>query len=348
MQAAAVLRSGPVGPPGLTGVADLGRAAVASTADATAASALSTASVDAVLASLPISAGGGSAAREPGLQTRVGALQQGADYLDRLGQSVQDFKQRLSLAIARGDGDTAALQASVDRIEALWQARRTDAGGQLDAQLQPPSGAPAQQRFQVRGLDAASLQGGGPETLNLRVPGLPTQARVQIQGDSAAQGAKALRDALAPAGVQLGAQGGTLWFSVDESRWPALRDGLAVQGNGRRFPSGQSVRPALDPAPAAVDTRQWRVGSVDERRATLRSLTQVQARIAKARQGCDAALGQSSVPVSDADLGTDAAAALGRTLGSAMQDADFKQLAALSPALRGLHRERVRQMLSGG
>ena len=351
----------PVSRPALQGIGELSRAAVPtaganapSAPDAVAGATAPSSALDALLASLPAQLPNGSAVREPGLQTRVGALQQGADYLDRLGQQVQGLRQQLSQSLANGGSDAGALQASIDQVDKLWQARSTDAGGLLDAQLQPPAtsgpaaDAPAQQRFQVRGLDAASLQKDGAEVLRLRVPGQGAPVRAQIDGGSASQGAKALRDALAPAGVQVQAQSGTLWFSVDQSRWPAVRDGLTVQGDGKRFPSGQAVRPALQTAPDAVDTRQWRVGSTDEQRATLRSVTQAQGRIAAARKGYSAALDQAATASSSSDATTDAtqAADLGQNLAGSLRQADFSQVAALSPALRGLHRDRVRQLLS--
>ncbi|MBV8503241.1 MAG: hypothetical protein JO006_16175 [Paucibacter sp.] len=338
--------------PALQGVGGLGRPTGTLSIDAPASSdSAPTPALDQLLALLPARTESGSAAREPGLQLRIGALQQGADYLDRLAQGLQALKQQLSSAMARSDADTGALQAGVDRLEALWQARSAEAGGQLNAQLQPPSAdaaadAAAQQRFRVRGLDADSLQASGAETLRVQVPGQAGTLRVQIDGGSTAQGAKALRDALAPAGVQVQAQGGQLWFSVDELRWPALQDGLRIQGGGRRFPGGQAVRPALDPAPAAIDTRRWQLGSLDERRATLRGLTQAQAQTAAARKGYGAALSQAAEVVQGEAPSAADAAQLADGLGRTMQQADFKQVAALSPALRGLHRERVRQILS--
>ncbi|MFG6488967.1 hypothetical protein ACG04R_19935 [Roseateles sp. BYS78W] len=340
----------PLTRPALQGVGASGRstgsvAAVEAPAVGTAAPVASP--VDELLATLSPSVQSGEPAREPGLQTRIGTLQQGADYLDRLDRGVQGLKTQLSLALAGGDADAAPLQAAVDGVEALWQSRGRDAGGQLDAQLQPPAvDLPARRRFRIRGLDVQSLQSGGTETLRLWLPGSSAPARAQLDGGNPAQALQSLRDALAPAGVQVQVQGGQLAFSVEESRWPALRDGIAIQGDGKRFPGGQAVHPALDPAPAAIDTSQWRVGSADERRATLRTLARVQGQLSQARQGYAAALRQTAQAAPADGLDAAQASAASAAVTGALRQADFNQVAALSPALRGLHRERVRQVLS--
>jgi len=177
--------------------------------------------------------------REPGTQTRIGELQQGEAYLQRLAQALQDVKRQLSGTLAQSGEPAPALQRAVAELDTLWRAREREAGGQVDAQLQAADGAqPVQQRFRIRGLDAASLSAGGSEVLRWRLSGQPGAVRVPLDSADPAAGLSALRQALAPAGLQVQQDGADLWFSVDEARWPAVRDSLTVQGDGRRFRAG--------------------------------------------------------------------------------------------------------------
>ena len=297
-------------------------------------------------------------AREPGVHTRIGDLQQGADFLNRLGQALQGLKQQLGNALAAGSNGSstatapASLQQTVDGIAALWQARVGSAGGSVDSQLQVvagPSegGQAARQRFRLRGLDADSLAGGGAETLRLRLPGQTASVRVMLEGSGLGQGLQALQGALAPLGVQVQAQGSAVWFSVDESRWPAVRDGLTVQGDGRRFPGGQAVRPLIDAEPAALQPSRWRVDSSTDQRATLQQVVQAQGQVTRAQRSLAGAWRQAASAEASTGLTPASAADTANALAQGMQQADFQQVAQLAPALRGLHAARVRQLLAG-
>lgn len=285
--------------------------------------------------------------REPGTQTLVGDLQQGADYLDRLAVALQDVKRQISGALAQGGAAAPALQQAVDALDTLWQARDADAGALVDGQLQVADGQqPVQQRFRIRGLDAASLIAGGGEVLRLRLAGQSGAIRATLDGGSLASSLKALQQALAPTGLQVATDGTDIWFSVAESRWPAVRDSLSVQGDGRRFPGGQPVRPVIDQQPSALDVGRWKLGSTADQRQTLRSVVwaqtlvdQAQRRIGNMRKGL---LNREPVP----DLDSAQASASAADVQAQLQGADYGQLAALVPALRGLYPARVRQILS--
>ncbi|PZP35641.1 MAG: hypothetical protein DI603_02360 [Roseateles depolymerans] len=300
-----------------------------------------------------VAGGHGTApSREPGLQQQLGRLQQGLDYLDRLAQTLQGLKSSLSRSLAQGQA-TAALPQQVSQLTQLWQQRSQQAGGRVDSQLQASTGdEPARQRFKLRGLDLSVLERGGAETLRLQLPGRASSQgtamtlSVTLDGEGTESQLQTLARALAPAGLSVDAQGQDLVFSVAESQWPALRDGLTVRGDGKRFPSGQPVRARLDAAPEALQPQQWNVSDAIGQRQALGQVLQAQPRLARARE----ALGEQlrdvqnqTEPVSGLNAGE--AQALAGGLESRLSQGDYAMQQALMPALRGLHRQRVRQLL---
>ncbi|WAC75562.1 hypothetical protein OU995_13020 [Roseateles sp. SL47] len=295
-------------------------------------------------------------ARQPGQQQRLGRLQQGLDYLDRLASSVQQLKSGISDTLARRAAPSETLNQQVDQLRQLWEQRPQEAGGRVDAQLQAADSpdASARQRFKLRGLDLAVLQHGGRETLRLQLPGQavpqgagtsakPVQLSVTLQGEGTQEQLQGLAKALAPAGLQLQVQGQDIIFQVSEAQWPALRDGMTVRGEGKRFPSGQPVRAMLEPAPEALQPQRWNLQDTSGQREALGQLLQVQPRLAQARLVLGQQLQQVSRPGLTASSEADG---LASDITDAMQSLDFQSLGALLPAVQGLHRQRVQQLLA--
>lgn len=297
---------------------------------------------------------GASPAREPGAQRHLGRLQQGLDYLDRLAAAMQQLKGGLSDTLARQTPPSAALSGQVDQLRQLWSQRSRDAGGRVDAELQAaPGDGAARQRFKLRGLDLAVLQHGGKETLRLQLPGQPQESgaagratviAVSLDGEGTQQQLQALTKALSPAGLSVQAQGAEIVFSVAESQWPALRDGLTLRGEGKRFPSGQPVRALLEPSAEALQPQRWDVQSSTGQRQALGQLLQAQPKVAQARARLHEQLESAarSVP----SMAPAQADALAATLAAGLSGAEYSDVGALLPALRGLHRQRVRQLLT--
>ncbi|OWQ93125.1 hypothetical protein CDN99_01065 [Roseateles aquatilis] len=297
-----------------------------------------------------------SGAREPGAQLQLGRLQQGLEYLDRLAAAMQRLKGGLSDTLARQAAPSPALSGQVDQLRHLWSQRSRDAGGRVDGDLQPaPEDGAARQRFKLRGLDLAVLQQGGRETLRLQLPGQPLESgattkpiavAVTLDGEGSQQQLQSLMKALSPAGVTVQAQGQEIVFSVAESQWPALRDGMTLRGEGRRFPSGQPVRALLEPAPEALQPQRWDVKEAAGQRQALGQLLQAQPKVTKARERLseqlDAAAGRAAPALAPAQAG-----ALAETLSRTLSGAEYSDVGALLPALRGMHRDRVQQLLAG-
>jgi hypothetical protein len=295
-----------------------------------------------------------SAAREPGAQLQLGRLQQGLDYLDRLASAMQQLKGGLSDALARQAPPSAALNAQVEQLRQLWSQRSRDAGGRVDGELQAaPADGAARQRFKLRGLDLAVLEHGGKETLRLQLPSQtqdgggaakPVAIAVTLEGEGTQPQLQALVKALTPAGLSVRAQGTEIVFSVAESQWPALRDGLTLRGEGKRFPSGQPVRALLDPSPEALQPQRWEVKDAAGQRQALGQLLQAQPKVAQARAQLHGQLEAAARP--RASMAPAQAQALAGSLAGALSGAEYSDVGALLPALRGMHRARVRQLLS--
>lgn len=294
----------------------------------------------------------GTPAREPGAQQRLGALQQGLAYAQRLDASLQQLKSGLSLALARNLPASALdLQARVDGVARLWQARGGEAAGQIDARLQAVAdGSSPQREFSLRGLDQNSLAAGGAETLRLTLPGQGRALSIHLDGQGLDGHLRAVSQGLAGLGVQARAQAdGGIVLSVAEDRWPVLRDGLQLRGDGRRFPSGQLVRAALDPRPDAIQPADWKLEGAEAQRASLSRVLQAQHQLGMVRQTLGQRLNAAAAATPRAEAAeTAVVAGLAENFAVAGQGAplDYEQLSALLPAVAGVHRARVDQLLT--
>lgn len=289
--------------------------------------------------------------REPGLQQRLGELQQGLAYTEQLGSALQGLKTSISQALVRGqEGADAALQARRDQVQSLWQQRSAASAGQLDGQLQGVAeGESARQNFRIRGLDVNALSQGGSETLRLALPGQQRAITVPLDGSGLQRQLQSLQRALAPTDLQLEAQDGELAFSVPESQWPALRDGLSLRGDGKRFPSGQMVRAVLEPQAQALNPTAWQLDQPEGQRQALSQLLKAQERLRSSQAGMAAELAQTGSLTSSA-TGSEAAARVqafadGFAAQADVSALDYEQLSQLVPALVGLRRSQVQQLL---
>lgn len=295
-----------------------------------------------------------SPSREPGRQQRLGELQQGLAYTEQLGAALQDLKAALSQSLVRGPGaGESALQGRMATVQALWQQRSAASAGQLDGQMQPMAeGEAARQRFRIRGLDVAALSQGGSETLRLALPGQPRVITVALDGQGLQSQLQSLQRALAPTAVQLDTQVRELAFSVPESQFAALRDGLSLRGDGKRFPSGQMVRAVLEPQAQALTPTAWQLDEPQGQRHALTQLLSAQERLgsARARMAAELAKVDAASAAEPEQTAADAAALATFAAGFAERASasvlDYEQLSQLVPALAGLRRNQVQQLLT--
>jgi len=277
------------------------------------------------------------------LQTRVASAQQAVDYLSRVASQLEALKGELTARLtgarsAAQGGSRQSLDAQIRQLAATLNARRQNAGGSVDANLDY-SDRPAVQRFRIRGLDLASLQQAAPQALAFSVGGVGgPQLAVTIQPNQSSEAIAATLDrALAPLGVRAGLDdGGELVFSTAESNWPAVRDSIAVSGRGKV---------SADEVPATPAPQQWDTNSLDQLRQSLRDVVQALERVRRSQDAAGNALSSATVQVSAAQTPPPQVELAAQDFASAAAGTDYDSLLALSSALVGVSRERVLALL---
>lgn len=291
--------------------------------------------------------------------TRVASAQQAVSFLDRLGARLQALKADLGSALAGRPVPTERLEGERQALAQLWQQRSTAAGGQLDSQLRYRTDGVPVQGFTVRGLDARAAAPGAAETLTIAV-GAPTTmrpaARVMLEPQASLQAqARSFDLALTPLGVRARpAVDGGLHFEVAEARWPQVREQLAIQGEGRRFPAGRLHRVQTDADPAALTPQALVLQDSPEGRVALQEVMDALARADSARQAARAVLEQDRAALAEPPQADDArwAQAFTAEFAAATQDAaqwregSYGIRAALGAAVAGIGRQRVEALLS--
>lgn len=294
--------------------------------------------------------GPGVARWAAGWQRQVGGAQQSLDYLGTLGRSLGELKTGLSRALALGTGAPSSLRQQRDTVAALWEQRRQATAGTLDNQGEWTADGTARRNVQIKGLDQASLQSPEREALSFSVPGTRQPLTLLLGGDrSSAEALRALDDALAPAGLQARQdEDGTVWVSVAEDQWPALRDGLTVRGGGQRFPAGQPARPRLEAQPDVLQARSWGLESTADQRATLQAVVRAQDWVQRQSDALRQRLAdwEHALPPAAADQAPQALAQAEQTARQLGDAAGFGAWTTLLPALGTLRRERVEAVLA--
>jgi exonuclease VII small subunit len=295
------------------------------------------------------------AERARDLQPRVGQLQQGLAYTQQLGAALQQLRNGLGAVLAQDQPTVpASLEQQLETVTRLWQSRPGASAGQIDGQLEAVApDAQAQQVFRLRGLDSRALASSAPEILQLSLPGKGRTAVIELNGGGLAVHVAALRRGLAALGIQLqGVDRGEVTLSVAESDWPALRDGLVLRGDGKRYPNGELVRAPLEAQPDAMAPLQWQIRDMAAQRRSLALVLDAQTKLALAQGRLSGALTQAAEQLAPPDPQRGAAVrsfvdSFAERAQSDPDDLDYATLAELAPALRGLHRGAVSQLLLG-
>ncbi|MCH8179124.1 MAG: hypothetical protein IIA02_04970 [Proteobacteria bacterium] len=306
-------------------------------------------------------------------QLQIARTQQALDYLQGLDEALEGLKSAASAQLAhlaqpaqqrqtpgaQAEASAALSARQLQHVQALWRQRGQASGGALDTQLRLAPDGVARQAFKVPGLDARSLQLDQGETLSF-ITGASASSERRIAtavigpGLNAAQQARSLDLALAPAGVRLHTDAaGEVTLSSREADWPAVREGFSVRGGGVRFPARQFHRLQASPQPDALQPDTWRADDATALRDTLRQLVPAQQRVQAAVQQAQGQLDALDRSASSPD--TDGATRLAERQAWATRFAqDFQQVgeqapyavfAALAPALQGISRERVDALL---
>jgi hypothetical protein len=283
------------------------------------------------------------------LQSDVSGAQQAIDFLEQSAAQLRALKTDISAKLATRQMRDGQVEQRVRQFTESWRNRTQASGGTLDAQLNY-SNDPSTQRFTVRGMTLANLRNGARETLAISIGGGTAGLRsVHLApGLSDAEIISRFDQALAPAGVRVSvSKDGELVFSTPEDAWPTVRDSLAVQGSGIRFPAGQLTRVSADAESPAVMPENWGTSDIESMRATLQQVTQalsqVEAALAKVRQEYVATTQrmQSNLPeIEVAGMGQ-----MADVFRNIANEPGYSALVSLTSALVGINRDRVVSLL---
>lgn len=283
------------------------------------------------------------------LQNDVSGAQQAIDFLEQSAAQLRALKTDIAAKLASRTMRDGQVEQRVRQFSETWRNRSQASGGTLDAQLNY-SNQPSTQRFTVRGMTLANLRNGARETLAISVGGGTAGLRsVHLApGLSDAEIISRFDQAMAPAGVRVSVnKDGELVFTAPESAWPGVRDSLAVQGSGIRFPAGQLNRIKAEAEAPIVMPEGWGTADTEAMRATLQQVTQalahVEAALAKVRQELAAAAQrvQSELPeIEVAGMGQ-----MAEVFANVANEPGYSALVSLTSALVGINRDRVVSLL---
>jgi hypothetical protein len=273
------------------------------------------------------------------LQGDVASAQQAQDYLNQVARELESVKAALSAKLAGMKSGARDLEARARQLEASIAARTTKGGGSVDAKLEFSDGEPAQQRFRISGLDAATLQAAAPVSLAFSIGGAGgPQLAAAIEPDmTPAQIAARLDRTLAPLNVRAGLDGqGRLEFTTAEANWPAVRDSIAISSRGRV--ATEAVAPDLS-------LQDLGAGTPDALRQSLREVVQALERVRRSQAAASAALSAAVQRAAQPKISPEALALTAQDFASTAASHDYNSLLAITSALVGVSRERVLALL---
>ncbi len=282
------------------------------------------------------------------LQGDISGAQQALDFLEQSAAQLRNLKADLSARLANRQRADGTLEARVRQFSNSWRNRSNASGGTLDAQLKF-SNKGTTTSFTVRGMNLANLRNGGREVLAISVGGGQNVRSVVLEpGLSDAQIAQRFDEALAPAGVRAEiSDDGQLTFSTTEAQWSNVRDTIAVQGNGIRFPTGQLNRVKAEAAAPEVDPDSWNTADLDGIRSTLQQVVQALAKVEASIASVHQALAQVAARVRNAAPSASANGMdqVAQNFVSTTHQPGYQSLLSITSALAGISRERVISLL---
>ncbi len=281
------------------------------------------------------------------LQRDISGAQQALDFLEQSAGQLRSLKADLSARLANRQRADGNLESNVRQFGNTWRSRSVASGGTLDSQLNF-SNENTRTRFTVRGMNVVNLRQGGREVLALSLGGQNLRSVVLEPGMNDQQIALRFDDALAPAGVRVKlAEDGQLEFSAAENEFAAIRDSLAVQGNGQRFPAGQLNRLRAEPETPVIEPDTWQTSDAEGLRATLQQVLQALAQVEKSIASVRSALGQANARVSSTapNISTEGMELVADKFVDTAQQPGYQSLLSITSALSGISRERVVSLL---
>ncbi|USX29232.1 hypothetical protein NHH73_13495 [Oxalobacteraceae bacterium OTU3CINTB1] len=282
------------------------------------------------------------------LQGEISGAQQALDFLEQSAAQLRNLKADLSARLANRQRADGTLEARVRQFSNSWRNRSQASGGTLDSQLNFSNQA-TNTRFNVRGMNLTNLRPGGREVLAISLGGQNLSSVVLEPGLTDQQIAQRFDTALAPSGVRAAlGEDGQLEFSVAESQWGNIRDTIAVQGGGQRFPTGQLNRVKAEAQAPVVDPDNWQTADVESIRTTLQQVLQALAQVERSIASVQTALNQAAARVKNAVPSgtTDGMEQVAQNFVTTARQPGYQSLLSITSALAGISRERVVSLLS--
>lgn len=282
-----------------------------------------------------------------GLNEKTAALQQVNAFAGEAREVLADLRAQLGDQLSDRLSDPGALEASLAGFSDVWNARSVATSSSLDSRLQITEPGQAKQAFTINGLSGAEIAAGEAENVRFSLAGRQSDPVTIGAGQSVAERAVNLDRALSPLGVRVSAQGDEVSFSVADGEWSALRDGLLIRGEGRRFPTGQYSLLRVSAAADSVQPETWSVGDQKAVRRTLQAAFVLDRRLERVGEVATAQLGalDDQIDAASAEDGTQAAQFAQGFAAIADSASSFRNLARLLPAAANLDRSRVRTLL---
>jgi len=280
-----------------------------------------------------------SVAHHASLQTDVAQAQQALDYLARIASQLEALKTDLATRLAGRGAASRQLESRARQLGDTLDARRSEGGAGLDAELGFDGNRVAQQRFRIDGLDIASLQANAPQTLAFSVGsvGGPQLAARFEPGMTEEDIARRLDRTLAPVGIRAGLDTDrALVFTTPEAAFDGVKDAIAVTGRGR-----------VDTIalPASLAPQEWQMGNPDALRQGLRDVVQALARVRRSQDAATLALSVAMTRTAQPEMEQAELALLAADFSGTATSHDYQSLLAITSALVGVSRERVQALL---
>ena len=283
--------------------------------------------------------------------TQVSKAQMALAFVNDWSQALETLQKALhSLQKFPSQGAEQRAQQALLEVRQRWLGRYGQTLGSVDEQLHWSPVHAARKRFHLSGWRSSTLQStqsADRELVSFCLMGQEGAhgAWLAEQGRADSASHYALAAALAPLHIQL--QGvraempeAALVLSVDERQWPVLLERFMVKGNGRRFPAGQWVSPALQTQADAFQPDSWTLESAGT--PCSQALAAAALLRAQLQQFCDDA-GQT-LATADAQR-LQQMQQFAQRFAQAGQMPVYEWVLAVVPAVRAIARRRVTRLL---
>lgn len=183
------------------------------------------------------------------LNQQLSSIQSANSYLNEVQSRLSQLKLKLSAEVSAASSQSVSRQQAreaLQKVNAILDQRSRNTGNVLDASFQLKLNEPVRIRFSLQGLEnIEQVRASGQETLVFSAGRQLSEplAVVLDDGMSVEQTLRRFNLPLNQAGLRAEIDpDGSLKFSARENDWTALRDELAVQGEGKLFAKGHYAR----------------------------------------------------------------------------------------------------------